>query len=98
MLPVGLRNAIVHAVTRHESATRISTRGRQKKLSSAYVLDRIFYVCKTGCQWNQLEVVHPGKLFSIILICGPSYGSLRTLSITCLRLCNRVSSSWIALL
>ncbi len=57
MLPVGLRNAIVHAVTRHESATRISTRGRQKKLSSAYVLDRIFYVCKTGCQWNQLEVV-----------------------------------------
>jgi transposase len=57
MLPTVLRNAIAHAVAHHEIYTRISTRGRQKKLSTTYVLDRIFYVCKTGCQWNQLEVV-----------------------------------------
>ena len=57
MLPTLLRNAIAHAVAHHERSTRISTRGRQKKLSATYVLDRIFYVCKTGCQWNQLEVM-----------------------------------------
>ena len=33
-----------------------SNRGRKAKLQFAYILDRIFVVCKTGCQWNQLHV------------------------------------------
>ena len=57
MLPSALPNAIMHAVIHHERSTRISTRGRKKKLSATCVLDRIFYVCKTGYRWNQLEVV-----------------------------------------
>jgi transposase len=52
-----LRNLIAHAVVAHENRRRsIAPQGRRRKLSLAYILDRIFYVCRTGCQWSQLAV------------------------------------------
>ncbi len=50
------RNAIVHAVHAHEARRERYPQGRRRKLSVAYILDRIFYVCRTGCQWSQLHV------------------------------------------
>lgn len=37
-------------------APRTEKRGRTTSLSTAASLDRIFYVCKTGCTWRCLEV------------------------------------------
>ena len=37
-----------------EFASRISPRGRAKTYSIAFVLDRLLFACKTGCQRNQL--------------------------------------------
>ncbi len=51
-----LRNAIVHAVGAYETHRERYPQGRRRKLSIAYILDRIFYVCRTGCQWSQLHV------------------------------------------
>ena len=59
-----LRNLMVHAVHDYESHKRRSRQGRHRKLTIAYILNRIFYVCKTGCQWSQLEV--PGSSFKTI--------------------------------
>ena len=33
-----------------------SGRGPKRRLSVPYVLDRIMHVCRTGCQWSELEV------------------------------------------
>ena len=35
---------------------RQGSRGPHVKLSVAYIIDRVYYVCKTGCQWSTLEV------------------------------------------
>ena len=51
-----LRNLITHCVHAFENRKKRSPQGRSRKLSISYILDRIFYVCKTGCQWSQLEV------------------------------------------
>ncbi len=51
-----VRNAIVHAVLAHEAQRKRNPQGRHRKLSVTYMLDRIFYVCRTGCQWSQLHV------------------------------------------
>jgi putative transposase len=51
-----LRNAIMHAVGAYETQSGRYPQGRRRKLSLAYILDRIFYVCRTGCQWSQLHV------------------------------------------
>ena len=51
-----LRNLIIHAVHGYERRRVLAPQGRHRKLSLAYTLDRIFYVCKTGCQWSQLDV------------------------------------------
>jgi hypothetical protein len=56
MLSTVLRNAIAHAFTRHERSTRISTRGRQKKLSATYVgwvcyIDRVGWCVVVGEAW-----------------------------------------------
>ena len=56
MLTPALRNAVVHAVGAYETQRERSPQGRHRKLSIAYILDRIFYVCRTGCQWSQLDV------------------------------------------
>ena len=50
-----LRNLIMRAVVDYEDRGK-APQGRRRKLSLAYILDRIFYVCKTGCQWSQLDV------------------------------------------
>jgi len=51
-MEVHVRNAVVRAVY----ATRKSTsRGRPRTLSIAEALQKIFYVCKTGCQWRAIE-------------------------------------------
>jgi putative transposase len=47
-----VRNAVVRAV--HET-TSSSLRGRPRKLSIAETLQKIFYVCKIGCQWRAIE-------------------------------------------
>jgi putative transposase len=49
-----LQNNLIHRIYAFEAASRISPRGRAKTYPIAFVLDRIFFVCKTGCQWNQL--------------------------------------------
>ena len=49
-----LQNTLIHRIHAFEAASRISPRGRAKTYPIAFVLDRIFFVCKTGCQWNQL--------------------------------------------
>ena len=43
-----LRNLITHIVHEFESRKKRSPQGRHRKLSTSYILDRIFYVCKTG--------------------------------------------------
>ena len=53
---VEIRNSVFRAVSDVERA-RTETRGRKSILSTAMLLDRIFYVCKTGCSWRNLEVV-----------------------------------------
>ena len=50
------RNAIAHAVRCYETQRIRNPQGRRRKLSVAYILERRFYVCKTGCQCSQLEV------------------------------------------
>ena len=55
---VSIRNAIAHAIHAYESKRERGRQGRHRKLSVSYMLERIFYVCKTGCQWSQLEVPH----------------------------------------
>ena len=47
-----VRNAVVRAV---HKTTSSSLRGRPRKLSIAETLQKIFYVCKTGCQWRAIE-------------------------------------------
>ena len=49
-----LQNNLIHRIYAFEAASRISPRGRAKTYPIAVVLDRIFFVCKMGCQWNQL--------------------------------------------
>ena len=56
MLSLALRNAAMHAISAYENTKVRSPQGRRRKLSLAYILDRIFYVCRTGCQWSQLHV------------------------------------------
>lgn len=51
-----LRNQIVHHIVAFDNKRRLHPQGRRRKLSLAYILERIFYVCRTGCQWCQLHV------------------------------------------
>jgi putative transposase len=46
----------MHAIVEYENRRELSPQGRRRKVSLAYALDRIFYVCRTGCQWSQLDV------------------------------------------
>ena len=52
---VEMRNAVLRAIVT-ASPQRIEKRGRRQILSTAALLDRIFFVCKTGCPWRSLEV------------------------------------------
>ena len=52
---IELRSAVFRAIAT-VSPRRIEKRGRRQVLSTAALLDRILYVCKTGCPWRSLEV------------------------------------------
>ena len=56
MLSIAGRNAIVHRIVSFDVNRIRCPQGRHRKLSTAYLLDRIFFVCRTGCQWSQLPV------------------------------------------
>ncbi len=56
MLSVASRNAIMHHVTSIDASRTRCPQGRRPKLNTAYILDRIFFVCRTGCQWSRLPV------------------------------------------
>jgi putative transposase len=56
MLSVAGRNAIVHRIVSIDANRIRCPQGRRPKLSTAYLLDRIFFVCRTGCQWSHLPV------------------------------------------
>ena len=56
MQSASTRNAIAHEVHCYETQRIRNSQGRRREFSVAYILERIFYVCKTGCQGSQLEV------------------------------------------
>ena len=52
-----LKNHLMHIVSAFEaSRSKWPNLGRKRKLTTAEILDRILYVCKTRCQWSQLPV------------------------------------------
>ena len=55
---VALKNELIRHVLSWQRRTRCrqGSRGPHVKLSVAYIIDRVYYVCKTGCQWSTLEV------------------------------------------
>ena len=52
---IEIRNSIFRAIA-SSSISCSEKKGRKKALPLAATLDRIFYVCKTGCPWRSLEV------------------------------------------
>ena len=54
---VQLKNELMHSIQKYEHTRfKCPSMGRKRKLNNAQVLDRILYICKTGCQWSQLPV------------------------------------------
>lgn len=53
---VKLKNALFANIAAFESARHRCPQGRKRKVSLAYILDRILYICRTGCQWVNLPV------------------------------------------
>ena len=56
MLCTIARNAIMHRIVQWNAHLVKNPQGRRQKLSIAYLLDRIFFVLKSGCQWSMLPV------------------------------------------
>jgi transposase len=65
MVSLKLKNAIFRKVVNFEEARSKCPQGRKRKASLAYLLDRILYICRTGCQWINLpvETVSPKTVF-----------------------------------
>ena len=55
-MQVSLRNAIAQRVINWSAQQKLRNAGRKPKLSLPYILDRIFFICRTGCQWRHLPV------------------------------------------
>ena len=53
LLTVQARNEILRRVI---AVDTISHRGRPRNLSTVETLERILYICRTGCQWSQLPL------------------------------------------
>ena len=54
---VRLKNELMHAICTFEAQrTNCPNLGRKRKLATAEILDRILFLCRTGCQWSQLPV------------------------------------------
>ena len=56
MLPICVKNYLVRRVCEFEASRSSSNMGRKRKLNTVQILDRIFFVCQTGCQWSCLPV------------------------------------------
>ena len=55
--PEALRNILLtHIKTVSRPRCEFRQVGRPRKLEVGYILDRIMYVLRTGCQWSALEV------------------------------------------
>ena len=54
---IRLKNDLIRSIHNFdEKRSKWPTLGRKRKLNTAQILDRILYVCKTGCQWSHLPV------------------------------------------
>ena len=55
---VAFKNELLRRALLWQETTRCRQmrRGPPVKLSLAYIIDRIYHVCRTGCQWNGLHV------------------------------------------
>jgi transposase len=81
----------MHAVCTYEATrSRWPTRGRKRKMNTAQLLDRIFYICQTGCQWSHLPVEGASYKTTTTLLCGQRHGYLKTCSIHLHRLYLRL--------
>ena len=65
MVSTALKNALFRKIVRYEESKLRCPQGRKRKASLAYLLDRILYICRTGCQWINLPVenVSPKTVF-----------------------------------
>ena len=52
MAAIAVKNELARCVY---AIPRTSRRGRPRVLSVAETLDKIVYICKTGCQWAAIE-------------------------------------------
>ena len=64
MLCTKAKNAIMHRIINFNTTSFRSPQGRHQKLTTAYLLDRIFFVLKSGCQWSMLPV--PGSSYKTV--------------------------------
>ena len=56
-MQIQLKNELMHAICAFEAKrSNWPNLGRKRKLTTADILDRIVFVCRTGCQWSQLPV------------------------------------------
>ena len=52
MALIAVKNELARAVY---AAQKPSTRGRPRSTSIAEIIDKIVYVCRTGCQWRSID-------------------------------------------
>ena len=56
-MQIQLKNELMHAICAFEAKrSNWPNLGRKRKPTTADILDRIVFVCRTGCQWSQLPV------------------------------------------
>ena len=53
LLDIDARNSIARLVYRVDAPKSI---GRPRVASTTFVLDRVLYLCRTGCQWAHLPL------------------------------------------
>ena len=55
--PIPMKNILLsHINSMCKTQCDFRQLGRPRKMTNEYILDRIFYVLKTGCQWSALHV------------------------------------------
>ena len=81
IMNIRLKNDLIRSIHNFEDKrSKWPTLGRKRKLNTAKILDRILYVCKTGCQWSHLPVEGASykKKYTIILLFGQKHDFLNT--------------------
>jgi len=56
MKDVIMKNILVNTIKEHYSLTLFNC-GSKRKLSIEFIIDKIIYVLRTGCQWSKLPVI-----------------------------------------